>query len=173
MHLIPVVLLLAGLSLGPARGQDEPESLRDRLIRRVDARLEVEMRRVRAALVEEIDAVLAEEGEAPAMPDGYARLLDQADALRERLTARKAPPAPAPAAARTLYGAAVSPAPAVLVRQLGVSGDALLVDRVPEGSRAERLGLARGDLVLDRQEDRFVVLRKGERMTIRTGGEEK
>lgn len=159
--LIPVAVLLAVLSLGPARGQDEAGSLRDRLIRRIDARLEVEMQRVRAALIEEIDAVLAEEGEAVPMPDAYARLLEEAESLRERLTAPRATTAPSAGTGRTILGADVSPAPGVLVSQLGLRGNVLIVDRVPEGSAAQHMGWVAGDLLRQGGDGKYELLRKG------------
>lgn len=168
-RLILLIGILALLPAAPTRAGDGDESLRDELIRRLDARLAKEMARVRAELVAEIDRALAERSGAE-LPEGYRDLLEEIRRLRgevESLPDAPAaePPAPAPAL-ETLLGATVEPAPALLRAQLDLPEGARFVRAVPEGSAAAAAGFRAGDVVLEVGERAVTILRQGKRITL-------
>jgi hypothetical protein len=180
-RLLAVALFLS-LLIVPVAGQ-ERESFRDRLVRRIDARLAEEMKRVRAALIEEIDRALAEEGiggaadaEAP-MPEGFDELLDDVGKAKRdaRKTGGSKQPAEPIGEKPDWLGAEVTAAPPVLTAQLGLPKNAPVVTRVPDGSAAAKIGVRPGDIYvsISRVDDRVskvVVFRDGKRITL-GGGE--
>lgn len=180
-RLLAVALFLS-LLIVPVAGQ-ERESLRDRLVRRIDARLAEEMKRVRAALVDEIDRALAEEGidggaggEVP-LPEGFDDLLDDVGKAKRdvRRTGGVKKPAEPIEEKPDWLGAAVTAAPPVLTAQLGLPKNAPVVTKVPDGSAAAKIGVRPGDIYvsISRVDDRVskvVVFRDGKRVIL-GGGE--
>lgn len=172
---ILLAAVLALLPVAPSRAGDGNDSLREELIRRVDARIAEATARLRAELVAEIDRALAGDREAADLPEGYRDLLDEIRRLRAAVEARPdaagadaTPVAPAPAL-ETRLGARVEPVPALLRAQLDLPDDARLVREVPEGSAAADAGVRAGDLLLEVGERTVTVLRRGEKVALTRG----